>query len=129
MRFKFILPIVLALSIGAVTPACTHTPPSVVTPAGQTAFKADEAVNRLGDLQTVAIAANKAGQLNDATSTRIVQFTVASIKTLKDSPAGWQATVATGWAQLKSVLPTTSPNVAAALNAVDLALALIGGAR
>jgi hypothetical protein len=110
-------------------PACTHTPPSVVTAQGQAAFHAEEAVHRLGDLQTVVIAGNKSGLIADATATRIVQFTVASITTLKTTPAGWQATVATGWAELKSVLPPTTPNVTAALNAVDLALALIGGAR
>ncbi|MEO8481080.1 MAG: hypothetical protein ABI634_02650 [Acidobacteriota bacterium] len=128
---KLAILLAVALSASLALPACsTFQPPaSVTTTQGQNAFRADVAVQRLGELQTVVIAANRQGLLADATATRIVQFTVGSIKTLKETPDGWRATVSTGWASLKSVLPPTTGNVSAALNAVDLALALIGGGQ
>lgn len=113
----------LVLGLALLAPAC-HTPVSVQTPAGQVAYTADQIVLRVNELQTAAIQAQATGGLSEATTRRIVQFAVAADKTLKDTPAGWQVTVATAWKETKAALPAiTDPAVAAAMGSVDVVLA------
>lgn len=112
--------LVILLAASACAP-----PPTIVTPQGQTAYRADQIVVRVNELEKAAIAANAQGQLSTDTTRLIVTFCVDADKTLAATPTGWQATVRTGWATLKvSLPPITNPAIVAALGVVD---ALIGG--
>lgn len=108
--------------------AACHAPVSVQTPAGKTAYTADQIVVRVNELENAAIQANSTGGLPVATTRTIVEFCVGADQTLKATPAGWQATVSTAWAAAKVKIGTVSnPAVAAALSSVDVVLATLGG--
>lgn len=114
------------------TPAALgcHAPVTVVTPAGQTAYTADQIVVRVNELQNAALAANGSGGLSIATTRLVVQFAVDADKILAAMPAGWQTTVVALWGQAKGQIPAkdlTNPALAAAISAVDVVLAAYGG--
>ncbi len=107
--------------------ACAPPPVTVVTPQGQTAFKADAAVIRVNELMNAAIAANATVPPGiDTNTTRIlVQFCVAADQTLAQTPAGWAATLQAAWTATKAQLPAVQNLVVvAAMSAVDL---VVGG--
>jgi len=117
-----ILCVLLSGSVG-----CTHTPPTVTTQQGKIAYTADQIVQRVNELQSAAIAAEANGALQTITARQIVIFAVDANKTLAASPQGWQKTVQTAWLQLKANVGVISNQVvAAAMNAVDAALASLG---
>lgn len=104
---------------------CAHTPPTITTPAGQRAYKADQIDIRVNELQNAAIQAEATGGLPTATARIIIQFTTAANKTLHDTPAGWPQTLQTAWTQTKQAVGVvTNPAVAAAMGAVDAVLAV-----
>lgn len=114
----------LCLLVLCFSGACAQRiPPTVTTPQGRAAVTADSVVLRLGELQGAAIQANQQGGLSDRTSVLVVQFTVGALKTIKDVPSGWQATVTTGYRTLKSALsPADLQRLQVPLLAVDLLL-------
>jgi len=120
-----ILALVLATASGCAAPV------SVVTPAGQVAYKADQIVIRVNELQNAAIQANGAGALPTDTTRLIVQFAVSADTVLATTPLGWQATVLGAWQQTKKNLPPTLPaNVAALVQALDAVLGMaVGGGQ
>lgn len=122
-RFRT-LTLVLALAVAVpVLPAC-HAPVTIETQAGKTAYTADQIVIRVNNLQNAAIQAEKTGGLPTATTRTIVEFAVSANRILKETPAGWQTTVAISWAEAKKRLsPITNAGVLAALDAVDIVLA------
>ena len=106
---------------------CTP-PPTIVTPQGQTAFKADQAVIRVNELMNAAIAANTAtpSGLDTATTRTIVQWAVSADQILASTPQGYIATLRASWTALQpqiAKIPATSA-VGIALAAVN---AVIGG--
>ena len=115
----------LALCIIALTGLCACPPPSVQTPAGKTAYTADQVVLRIGELQAAAIDANAAGELSTATTRRVVQFTVDAAKILKASPDGWQTTVGPAYVGMKNQLtPAECERLGPYLGILD---AILGG--
>ena len=107
--------------------ACVHRPPTITTPQGNVAFTADQIVQRVNELQNAAISAEANHAIPTATARLIVTFAVDANKTLAATPDGWQKTVSTAWQQAKgSIGAITNPTVAAAMNAVDAALASLG---
>ena len=109
----------------ALTFAACHAPVTVTTPAGKTAYSADQIVIRVNELQNAAIAAQANGSLPTATTRTIVEFAVAADKTLAATPAGWQTTLTTAWTQAKAKLPAIqNPAIQSAISAVDLVLAV-----
>lgn len=126
---RLCLPFLLVLSLlGSVAlPAC-HAPSSVTTPAGKSAYTADQVVKRLGELEAAAIQANKTGGLADQPAVLIVKFCVDSARTLKEAPNGWVPTVSRGWQQLKRDVPILSDSKwAPYATTVDAVLASFGG--
>lgn len=106
--------------------ACAKAPPNL-SPQGQVAFKADQIVLRVGELQNAATQANAGGALDEATTRTIVTWTVSAAQILKTTPAGWQAALVSSWTAVKGNLPLrsiTNPTVQLAFTAVD---AIIGG--
>lgn len=96
----------------------------VLTPQGQVAYTATEIGKRIGELGDAAISASKNGSLPDTISVPIVLFCYHTLKTLEETPNGWQQTVATAWASLKATIGApTNPALAAAWGAVDVILA------
>lgn len=117
----------LALLAGMllITTGC-HAPVTITTPQGQTAFKADQIVVRVNELQAAAIKAEAGGALATDLTRAIVTFAVAADKTLAMTPNGWQAAVLTSWVQTKQqLLGVTNPAVLAAIGAVDIVLGVI----
>lgn len=124
MLKRLVFTIALVVTLAGV--AC-HRPVTIVTPAGQAAFTADQVVMRVNELQAAAIQAEATGGLPTATTRVIVQFCVDADKTLAATLSGWRATVSTAWTQTKARLPViTNPAVQAAINAIDVVLALQG---
>jgi len=102
---RIFLVITLVTSSSLVSSACPSAPVSVVTPAGQIAYKADQLVNELGILQDAAIGANSEKILSDSSTRLIVTFVKSSVTTIAQTPNGWKTTVTTGLAQLQKDLP------------------------
>ena len=125
--------VILSLAlIGALVlqAGCVKAPTTVVTPAGKTAYTADQIVIRVNELQNAAIQAQATGALPTSTTRIIVQFCVAADTTLKATPAGWGQTLATAWTQAKTSIPAAdlaNPVIAAAAAGVDVVLAALGG--
>lgn len=114
----------LVLLLCLLAPACAP-PVTLTTPQGQTAYRADQVVLRVNELQNAAITAERGGAIPTATTRRIVQFCVAADKTLAATPAGWPATVLALWRATKADLPPATfqqPPLAAALSAVETLL-------
>lgn len=93
-------------SVGFAVQSCASAPTSVVTPAGQAAFKGDQFVTAVGVLQDSAIAANATTPplISTADARLIVQFCVGAAQTAKASVTGWQAGVAQGVTSLQANL-------------------------
>lgn len=107
-----------------------NAPASIKTPAGRTAYTADQIVLRVGELQGAAIQAEQTGGLPATIARPIVETTVALNKILRDTPSGWQVTVQHAWADLKPKIPAQyrdSPALAAVWAAVDIAILSLGG--
>jgi hypothetical protein len=122
---RSLLPYVLVLGLCS---AC-HAPVTITTPQGQTAYKADQVVVRVNELMNTAIQANAGNALPTDTTRTIVEFCVGADKTLAAAPAGWQASVQAAWLATKPKLAgITNPAVVAAMSAVDVVLAVAGGA-
>jgi hypothetical protein len=117
----------LALVVGlAGAVACAHPNTSGLTPAGQTAYKADLVVLRVNELENAALQANAQGGLAIAPAKTIVQFCVTADQVLKTTPSGWTVTLQTSWDLTKKALGTVSnPAVSAAMSAVDVVLAAL----
>lgn len=119
-RLAVLLALTLALS------ACI--PSGIKTPQGKAAYTALQVLQRIDELQNAVIAGNQQGVIPDATAVAIVRFTVASAKTLKAAPDGWQSTVKAGWTATKTAIPPADARrLQPYLDAVDLVLGLLGG--
>ena len=124
--------LVLALSVISViglTIACQR-PPTIVTPQGKTAYTADQIAVRVNELQNAAIVAESSGGMATADTRIVVSFAVSANQILAKTPAGWQTTVSQSWVEAKRHLPAQkNPTVVAAMGAVDVVLAVYGGAQ
>lgn len=128
--------VLLAIGLGAggllglsTLPAC-HAPVTIVTEPGKIAYTADQIAVRVNELQNAAIQAEASGGMRTADTRLVVEFAVSANRTLRATPAGWQTTVATAWAETKKKLPAqTNPAIVAALGAVDVVLAAYGGVQ
>lgn len=100
-------------------------PVTVQTPAGRTAYTADQIALRVNELENAAIQANATGALPVATTRTLVEFAVSADQTLAATPTGWLATVTTAWNAAKAKIGAVSnPALVAAMGAVD---AVLGG--
>ncbi len=108
--------------------AC-NAPASIKTPEGKTAFTADQIVLRVGELQNATMQAERTGGIPTAAARTIITFTVSANKILRDTPAGWQATIATSWRELKPKIPAdVRDRLAVVWAAVDFLVLTVGGA-
>lgn len=132
VRSRIVFPLAIIFGVGMLS-ACAP-PSTIVTPQGKIAYTADQIATRVGELEQAAIQANttkdatgKPG-IADSTAVPLVQFCVSAEKTLKATPAGWQATVTTAWTQAKAAIPAAdAQKLAVVIQSVDVVLAAIGG--
>lgn len=116
------------------TPAC-GVPTSLHTPQGVTAYRSDEAVKRLGELQNAVIDAQQSGKMPTATARVIVAGISGDVRAtppqtglldvLQQTPEGWKATAKASWDALRtrvlsvpavaSYVPILDPLIAALL--------------
>lgn len=125
------LVLVALLTLSSLSAAC-HAPVTIVTPAGKAAYTKDQIVVRINELENTAIQAAGTGGLPMAQAKTIVRFTVSADKAIKASAKGWAAAVTSLWTDAKKAFatatpPITNPAVNAAIGAVDLVLASLGG--
>ena len=129
MKLKYLVALVFCASVVSgfsVSSACNHAPPTL-SPQGQVAFTADQAVVRVNELMNAAIQANATGGLDTPTTRVIMTFAVDADAVLAKTPNGWIATVQATWAKAKAdprvaVIAPTSP-VGLLLAAADVAIA------
>jgi hypothetical protein len=117
--------LLVALNLGSALGyiAACHATPNIKTPEGQIAYRADQVVLRVNDLQATTIAAEQAGDISTDMARVIIQTCVSMNETLKTTPAGWQTTVRTAWAEMKFLIGVvTNRAVNAALSIVDAIL-------
>lgn len=97
-----------------------------LTPSAKAAYTATQVIERLQNLQNAAIQAEAQKQLDTPTTRIIVTFTRDTTRVLKETPAGWQATVLKAWDQVKRDVPSAAlPTVQVYWSAVDIALAAL----
>lgn len=115
MRSLWLL--VLALTF---TGACAPKHPD---PQAQAAQVAREVIQRLGELQSAAMAANEATPqtLSDADAVTVVRFTTASIRTVQQTPYGWGPSVTQAYTEVKRAFGT-HPKLAGIFALIDLIL-------
>lgn len=121
---RYVLALALALALGLAAPACTPRPATIVTPAGQLAFTADQIVLRVNELQAAAVDANRNGILDIGTTRTIVNWSINADTVLKVLPAGWKTTLIASWHVAKAEIHTTNSIIQSAMAAVD---AVLGG--
>jgi hypothetical protein len=115
----------LVVLVACVLSLAASCPPAGMDPAAQRAYWADQVLDRVGNLQDAAIAANVTlgddGQqlLADGPAVQIVRFTTGAIKALDDVPGGWPETILAGVEALRDDL---SPE---AFSIIDTALAAL----
>lgn len=107
---------------GYLVVGCASKPITITTPAGATAFTADQAVIRVNELMNTAIQANATGAMDTPTTRMIVTFAVDADTVLAKTPAGWQATVKAAWAITKPKIPATDKTIMLAIAAADAAI-------
>lgn len=111
MRFFKILS--FALVIGLALPllaACPKAPASVVTPQGRAAFKADQVLARIENLEDVVIRAgtpDAAGHrvISKADADLIVGFCKDAALVIRQTPDGWLAAVRVLWDRAAARIP------------------------
>lgn len=133
---SFVVALVVALSLTAV-PACGKSGPKLPTTSQVESVQvravkyAQAALTRVGELQTAAIAANRAGGLADHPAVIVVQFCVAAEKVLRDAPTSWYDSVAALYTKLQTDLTALDKQkLSTLLTALDAVLSSVsGGAR
>ncbi len=119
--------VILATALVPLAVTLSACPPkSVTTPQGKTAYTADQVAKVVGALQDTVIQANSATPpaIPDSTAIPFVQATRAILLTLKATPAGWQATVATAWHAAEQRVPSADlQKFQSYFTAVDVAVA------
>lgn len=80
------------------------TPTSITSPAARTAYTANEIVNRVGEFQSLVIDFSDKGIIPVASARQIVSWSVASLKTIKAFPSGWQASVLAGYKAVRPMI-------------------------
>ena len=127
-RLRIFLVLVLLMGSVPVLPAC-NPPVTVVTPAGQAAYTANEVLRRVERLQDAALAAHKNGTL-PLDTTRAVVFATVNIAEIADAATqGWQALARQAWTQAKNDLAVLRPGGELAVAAAVVDELLGGGVK
>lgn len=123
--------VVLSLCLTVVAPltftACTR-PITIVTPAGQAAFTANESLKRVERLQDAAIAAYRNGSLSREAARDVAFVTVQLAEIADAATQGWQASFRQAWTQAKQELAVLRPGGQFAVIAATIDELLTGGA-
>lgn len=101
---KLLLPFVI---FGALSQAACRPPASIQTEPGKQAWYASQVLQRVAEVQDLAIRLNATTPpvLSTNTTRTIVQFTVSAAKILKEMPEGWAKVVLASFNEVKLKLP------------------------
>lgn len=101
---KLLIPFVM---FGALSVAACRPPDSIQTEPGKQAWYASQVLQRVSEVQNIAIKLNETvpPTLSTNTTRIIVQFCVSSAKVLKEMPNGWAKTVLVAFNETKKQLP------------------------
>lgn len=102
------------------------TPASIASPAARTAYTANEVVNRIGEFQSLVIDLSDKNIIPVSSARQIVSWSVASLKTIKAFPSGWQATVLAGYKAVRPMIADI-PAIANWVPIIDGLVGFIGG--
>lgn len=117
--------IIVALVIG-LSISCASVPTTVTTPAGQYAFKANQAISALSVFQDAAISANSQKLISDKDTGYIVTFVKSTTTTIEAGTAGWKVAVQTGLTQLgKDLSPAANTKYGTYLTLISNIIASI----
>lgn len=112
----------LCLGGGLFLPACAGNTSAVVQPVRPPevvrAQQAGEVIQRIGELQQVVIDGQRMGKIKTEDARVIVTWTVATIKRLKEAPAGWAVVALGGWQDVRTTL-LRDPNLSIWVGVVD----------
>ncbi len=122
--------ILLALALAlAILPGCASKKLTPETPVAAAALKADAVVIRVNELQASVIEACgpapecQPNSIPTATAREAVKAMIDIRTVLRTTPAGWQATVKSTWAQVKQRLGSvTNPAILSAVALVNAAV-------
>ena len=107
--------LLLALILTSTAASC---PPQTASPEQRAAHYANEAVLKIGEIQSAAISANAAGALTDRHAVTVVRFTTASVRTIRQTPFGWAPLVKTAYTEVKLAVPAPPGSALATTYAV-----------
>lgn len=120
---KLLIPFVI---FGALSSAACKPPASIQTEPGRQAWYASQALQRVSEVQNIAIQLNSTTPPTLSTNTTriIVQMCVSSAKVLKEMPEGWAKVVLAAFNEAKAQIPTAELNKNVSL---QTALAVLEG--
>ena len=107
--------------------ACATAPPNL-SPAGTAAFKKTQLVHALDAIRDVAIAGNETVPLPlipENITREVVLWHQTALKVIRESAAGWQATLAVAIEELKGKIPREQKDLLEPY--IDLAATLLRG--
>ena len=131
MKRLKILILALALTTGCAhiqSPFVWHAPDTVTSPQAKIAFSATQVVQRISEFQNTVITLSDKGVIPVQTAREIVSWTVASVKTIRATPDGWESTVKAGWTSIRDRV-TSIPAIASWGPTIDMLLGIFVGAQ
>jgi len=124
LRLWLLVVWVAAAGVASTFTAC-HAPVTVVTPAGQSAYTADQVLQRVERLQNAVLEAHASGDIPRETARAIVFATVEIAEFADAAQADWRTMVKQAWAQAKADIPAlATERFSVYVKAID---ALLGG--
>lgn len=126
---KLLIPFVI---FGALSTAACKPPASIQTEPGRQAWYASQVLQRVQEVQNIAIRLNATTPPTLSTNTTriIVQFCVSSAKVLKEMPEGWAKVVLAAFNETKAQLPAdalTNTSLQSALAVLEGLLVTFAG--
>jgi hypothetical protein len=106
---RVLLPFVI---FGALSVAACKPPASIQTEPGRQAWYASQVLQRVSEVQNIAIQLNSTTPPSLSTNTTrvIVQMCVSSAKVLKEMPNGWAKVVLASFNEVKAQIPAAELN-------------------
>lgn len=124
---RVLIPFIVLLALGTV--AC-GPPKTVQTEPGKRAWYASQVLQRVGELQSIAIDLEAKQIMTTAQARYVVEYCVLTARTLKNAPEGWEKVALEGYRAFCAKLPvavTTNPSLATAFAVLDALLVTLAG--
>lgn len=105
--------------------------PKTLPPELKVAYTANQVLTRVGELQATVIGLYDANPraITQENAVLVVHFTVTAATIIQSSMDGWQPTVKTAWAELKSKYTPTDPKLEVIWNLTDVMVQSLNGVQ